>query len=254
MRTGDDVYAKWMGLNAFDITCGASEFMIDPYVSRDRARVHVPSEAEKYLTGCPKFILMTHSHWDHLGDAPSLIARTGAVLYASRTSCNIMRHFGVEERFLHEIRPGDRFELAGINVTVFESRHMEPCTQTFYEEVPDKMEGPGDWRCGEVFAFLVECGGLRIFNAGSANLHLPAVDGLECDYFLCGISRWKPGFPELISHIRFKRLIPTHHDLYTQPLSQFVLRDDYERLREAVPGLPGMELEVLKPTLLPPLD
>ena len=244
---------RWYGLNALEINCGGVAFFIDPYVSRNRELVHVAGEVEKYLPTEPKYIFMTHAHWDHLGDTPEVIARNHAVLFASPTACNIMRHFGVPDEALCEIAPGDKRVFGEVKVTVFESRHMEPVKLGFYDTVPDKIDGAGDWKCGEVFAFLIECDGVRIFNVGSANLYLPAVDGLACDYFICGVSRWKPGFPELISHIRYKKLIPTHHDEYTKPLSQFRLRDDFERLRAALPQLPGMELEVMKWYELPPL-
>ena len=245
---------RWLGLNAFEVVCGGVEFLIDPYVSRNRELIHVPGEVEKYITGAPHFIFMTHSHWDHLGDTAEIIGRSGAMFFGSRTACNILRAQGVDDKYLGTLKYGDVVEVdKKIKVTVFESRHKEPYDPGFYDSPPEKLECTSDWRCGEVYAFLIEYDGMRILNVGSANLHLPAVDGLECDYFLCGISRWNPDFPELLSHLRFKKLIPTHHDAYTKPLSEFSLRGDLERLRAAVPDLPVMELEVLKRYDLPRL-
>lgn len=81
---------------------------------------------------------------------------------------------------------------------------------------------------------------------GSANLHEASMHGIHCDYLIAGISRWKPEFPELLSrNINFHCLIPTHHDEFTLPLSQFHLRNDLERLKEALPGLKYKELKVL---------
>ena len=259
MNTGISI--RWLGLNAFEFRLGGRELLIDPYVSRNRDLIHVPEEVEKYIDVSPRlrdrmpWILMTHSHWDHLGDTAYMIRRIGGAAFCgSRTACNILRAQGVDEMWMNMIEYGDVLEPGeDIRVTALESRHKEPYDPGFYDAPPEKLECTSDWRCGEVFAFLIEYGGVRILNTGSANLHLPAVDGLECDYWLCGISRWNPDFPELMSHIRFKKLIPTHHDAYTKPLSQFSLRNDLERLRAAVPDLPVMELEVLKPTPLPPL-
>ena len=252
---------RWLGLNAFELHLGDREVLIDPYVSRNRDLIHVPGEVEKYIDVSPRFlnlipsILMTHSHWDHLGDTAEIIKRIGgATFFGSRTACNILRAQGVDEKDLWEIKYGWNLEYDGkIRVSALESRHKEPYDPGFYDAPPKKLECTSDWRCGEVFAFLIEYDGVRILNVGSANLHLPAVDGLECDYFLCGISRWNPDFPELLSHIRFKKFIPTHHDAYTKPLSEFKLRGDLERLRAVMPDLPVMELEVLKRYDLPRL-
>ena len=259
---GSGISLRWLGLNAFELQLGDRELLIDPYVSRNRDLIHVPGEVEKYIDVSPRFldripsILMTHSHWDHLGDTAEIIGRIGgASFWGSRTACNILRAKGVDDMWLNEIEYGDVLDIGNaVKITALESRHKEPYDPGFYDVPPTKLECTSDWRCGEVFAFLIEYDGMRILNVGSANLHLPAVDGLECDYFLCGISRWNPDFPELLSHIRFKKFIPTHHDAYTLPLSEFKLRGDLERLRAVMPDLPLMELEVLKRYDLPRLS
>ena len=94
--------------------------------------------------------------------------------------------------------------------------------------------------------------GQVILDTGSANLHKPSMSGQTCDYLICGISRWKEGFPELIKeNLTFRRFIPVHHDEFTKPLSEFRLRDDLDRLKAVLPGLPVMELPVLQWTELP---
>ena len=242
---------KWLGINALQFRAPGVSFWIDPYVSRDRERLHHPEEVDRYLSGKPGAVLMTHAHWDHLADMPRVIAKTGTVLYASRTACNIMRALGVPETNLRAIGYGDELELpGGISVSVLESRHLgiddeAPGYSTPPE--PESLDKADNWRCGEVFAFLIKHQGLKILNTGSANLFPPAVKGLECDTLICGISRWKPGFPELLlENLRFRTIIPTHHDEFKLPLDQFRLRDDFIRLRAAIPELPGRELPVLQ--------
>jgi len=243
---------KWYGLNALEFKGGEGvSFMIDPYVSRDREHLWHPEEVEGYFTSMPNAVLMTHAHWDHLADMPQLIAKTDTVLYASRTSCCIMRAMGVPERNLKEIHYGDVLTLpGGVKVTVIESRHMG-----FEEEAPGYTEPPSrealniadNWLCGEVFAFLIEYQGKRILNIGSANFLESTMSGLTCDDFICGISRWVDGFPERLKKlISFKRLIPTHHDEFKLPLRQFILRNDLVRLKEAIPDLKAWELPVLE--------
>ena len=247
---------KWFGTNALEFQCeNGTDFMIDMYVSRNRERLNIPSEVEKYVTGVPKWVLMTHAHWDHLADMPQIIAKTGTILYASATACNIMRALEVPEANLHEIRYGDHLELpGGVTVDVLESRHKGYADEAAgYAEPPtrESLASADNWRCGEVFAFLIHAEGRRILNAGSANF-LDTAKPIVCDEFFCGISRWEEGFPQLLQrNVRFSTLIPTHHDEFRKPLSEFALRGDLPRLQEAIPSLVAKELSPLTWTALP---
>ena len=252
------VSVKWYGLNALEFQYSKGTFMIDPYVSRSREALCVPSEQEKYLKGRkPQFVLMTHSHWDHMADMLYLFKESDTVLYASRTACNIMRALGVEEKNLHELSFGEVLEFPGLKITCLESRHMGNLYENdHYDTIPFDADFTHfkSWKCGEVFAYLLEMDDIVILNGGSANLHEPSMKGLSCDYLIYGISRWKEGFPELLKkNLSFKQLIPVHHDEFTLPLSNFVLRDDLVRLKAVLPDLPARELPVLEWTELPPI-
>lgn len=245
------VSVKWYGLNALEFKYSGGTFMIDPYVSRSREKLSVPQEQERYLKDCrPDFVLMTHSHWDHIADMKYLIEQSDTVLYASKTACNIMRALGTAEKNLRQISYGERLEFPGLTIRCIESRHMgDLYINDNYEEIPHGADFSNcrTWKCGEVFAFLMEMDDIVILNGGSANLHVPSMKGLSCDYLIYGISRWKEGFPELLKgNLTFKQLIPTHHDEFTLPLEKFILRDDLVRLKEVLPDLPARELTPLQ--------
>ena len=252
----DKISVKWYGINALEFRHSNGSFMIDPYVSRDREKLYVPTEVDKYITSKPDFVLMTHAHWDHLPDMPHILKKTGTTLYASRTACNMMRSCGVPEKQLYELSYGETLHLPGnVKVTALESRHMGTEVEAEgYEEIPPRellATRPG-WKCGETFAFLIEVDGKKILNCGSANLCEATMRGLECDYLVCGISRYKPGFPELLTrNLAFRYLIPTHHDEFTLPLDKFYLRDDMQRLSAELPDLKYFEIPVLQWTDLP---
>lgn len=247
---------KWYGINALEFRHRNGSFMIDPYVSRDREKLYLPSEVDKYITSKPDFVLMTHAHWDHLPDMPHILKKTGTVLYASRTACNMMRACGVPEAQLYQLSYGETLQLPGnVKVTALESRHMGTEVEAEgYEEIPPRevLDARPGWKCGETFAFLIEVDGKKILNCGSANLCEATMHGLECDYLVCGISRYKPGFPELLTrNLAFRYLIPTHHDEFTLPLDKFYLRDDMQRLSAELPDLKYFEIPVLQWTDLP---
>lgn len=252
------VSVKWYGTNALEIFHSGGSFMIDPYVSRSREKLHIPSEVDKYITNGTDFVLMTHAHWDHLPDMPRILSRTKTVLYASKTACLMMRALGVPAEQLYELSYGEVLTLkGGVKVTVFESRHMGiEGVPEGYENMPlkEELETFEGWKCGETLAFLIEVDGVKILNIGTANMCEETMKGIECDYLFCGISRWKEGFPEmLMRNIKFRYLIPTHHDGFTLPLDEFYLRDDLQRLVEVIPDLKSFEVPVIEKTELPEL-
>ena len=245
----DKLKVRWYGTNALEFRHANGSFMIDPYVSRNNKQITIPSEVDKYLTDRPDFVLMTHAHWDHLPDMPYLIKKTNTVLYASRTACNIMRTFDVPEKNLHELSYGEVIEMpGGVFVTALESRHKgSDDLQPTYDAPPslETLTHCSNWRCGEVFSFVIELEGKTIMNIGSANIHVPSMSGSDCDWLFCGISRFTPDFPDrLMRNIHFKCLIPTHHDEFTVPLDQTYLRDDLEHLKEAIPNLNTRQLPI----------
>jgi len=73
------------------------------------------------------FVLVGHSHFDHLAGAEVIAANTGAKIIGSHESCRVMRERGVPETQLLPSSGGERQRLAdGVTVRVFPSLHA--CT------------------------------------------------------------------------------------------------------------------------------
>ncbi|MGH7607018.1 MAG: MBL fold metallo-hydrolase, partial [Gemmatimonadales bacterium] len=73
------------------------------------------------------FVLVGHSHFDHLAGAEVIAANTGAKIIGSNESCRVMRERGVPDSQLLPSQGGERHRLAdGVTVRVFPSLHA--CT------------------------------------------------------------------------------------------------------------------------------
>jgi len=73
------------------------------------------------------FVLVGHSHFDHLAGAEVIAANTGARIIGSNESCRVMRERGVPDAQLLSSQGGERHRLAdGVTVRVFPSLHA--CT------------------------------------------------------------------------------------------------------------------------------
>jgi L-ascorbate metabolism protein UlaG (beta-lactamase superfamily) len=65
-----DIKITWLGHSAFEIVSpGGTDIMIDPFLTKNPA---TPAELKDLAHYHPGYVLVTHSHGDHLGDAIDL--------------------------------------------------------------------------------------------------------------------------------------------------------------------------------------
>src|SRR5882672_3308063 len=65
-----EIRITWLGHSAFEIvSAGGTDIMIDPFLTKNPA---TPPEFKDLARYHPGYILFTHSHGDHLGDAIEL--------------------------------------------------------------------------------------------------------------------------------------------------------------------------------------
>jgi len=226
--------------------------LIDPYVSRDHARVCIPKVVRKHIKQAD-YILLTHSHWDHAGDVVEIAKYTDAVIVGSETMLNICRHFKIAESRLRQFENRRTIQLGAFSVTPLKSRHKEPVGYPgYYHQPPTKLKGASDYLEGGTWALSVKCGGYSFLNLGSANLIDEELAGIECDYLLAGISgRAADYLPRLLNCVDAKLLIPTHWDNFfghpvEAPGERVSLREFREEMKRIAPQQKIRVLEVLE--------
>jgi L-ascorbate metabolism protein UlaG (beta-lactamase superfamily) len=113
----------WLGTATFRLTIDDLVVFLDAYIDRSPAAPLVGLTAAEVTRA--DFILVGHSHFDHLSGAEIIARNTGATIIASNESCRVMRECGVPSR--EQLRPsqgGERHRLAdGVTVRVFPSLH-----------------------------------------------------------------------------------------------------------------------------------
>ncbi len=80
----------WYGHSAFRLDVGDDVVLIDPFLT-DNA--YAPVSAEEVDAD---YILITHGHGDHVGDAVSIAQRTGALVISNFEICNWLQAQGVD--------------------------------------------------------------------------------------------------------------------------------------------------------------
>ena len=232
---GSDVEIRWLGTAGFTLTTPDRTVVLDPFVTRPGLLQMLgpltPNETliEREIPNADD-VLIGHSHYDHILDAPSLCVRTGARLIGCPSACNVGRAGGVPEAQLvctegnEDIPCGDNLLVRGIP-----SAHGK-----VYGYVPLKgtIDTPPSWpprnrelRHGIVFNWYLEhrrASGspLRILHVDSAEFFRENLEGVKADVLcLCAIGRnYRPRYlEELVELTQPKWIIPCHWDWLFDP-------------------------------------
>jgi L-ascorbate metabolism protein UlaG (beta-lactamase superfamily) len=243
----DAVSVRWLGVAGFAIRAGDTVLLHDPYLSRPglwrtATSWYQPDPAvlEPLLADASpvpelaraKAILIGHSHFDHLGDAPWLAQRTGARLFGSRTSVLIAQAYGLPGAQAVQADPGDTLREGPFSVRVIESRHARVMLgrvplEGELTEVPEAPLHALSFPLGDARLYLVrhEPSGVQILLASSASAYAPALEALEAealhvDLALLASQGWDAGYVEgVISTFRPRLVVPHHYESFFEPIS-----------------------------------
>ncbi len=81
---------RFLGHACFQFEAGGATVLVDPFLSQNPKAAAQPDELE------PNYILLTHGHFDHIGDTVSIAKRTGATVLAIAELANEIGGEGVE--------------------------------------------------------------------------------------------------------------------------------------------------------------
>ncbi|MBO0729576.1 MAG: MBL fold metallo-hydrolase [Acidimicrobiaceae bacterium] len=117
-----DVHLEWLGVSTFRLTLGGTVVWLDAYMDR------VPSAPPVGLSSGEvdraDYILVGHSHFDHLYGAATIAKNTGATIVGSYETVRLMSDAGIGEASLLPVSGGEPLDLGdNIRVRVFPSLH-----------------------------------------------------------------------------------------------------------------------------------
>ncbi len=117
-----DVQLEWLGVSTFRLTLGSLVVFLDAYMDRVPSAPPVgiaSSEVER-----ADYVLIGHSHFDHLFGAATIAANTGATIVGSYESVRLLSDTGISENQLMAVSGGEPVELAtDVRVQVLPSLH-----------------------------------------------------------------------------------------------------------------------------------
>ena len=249
------VTLTYLGTAGWEISDGRIVVLVDPYLSRLRSVAPnddtLPGDSRRFFARedtarsdtavidahvhRADFILVTHSHVDHVLDVPYIARRTGATIIGTETTRNIARAYGVPGRQILAVRGGEDYQLGALSVRVIPSLHGVLRNAPY---VRPNLDGPsptpigsdaraplrvGDFRAdGGTLAFLIRLGGREILAFGSMNYVEREVDGLRPDVALVGAMPERAAIHDYTTRLLRALgdpplVLPTHWDAFNVP-------------------------------------
>ena len=117
-----DIRLEWYGTSTFRLTIAETVIFLDAYL--DRVPEAPPVGLRSAEVDRADFVLIGHSHFDHLMGAETIAMNTGATIVGSYETVRIMSELGVPERQLLAVSGGEPVQLADhVRTRVFPSLH-----------------------------------------------------------------------------------------------------------------------------------
>lgn len=255
--TDNGLTIRWLGTAGYELTSAEGPvLLIDPYVTRVGLVRYLsgpiapdPARIDQAI-GRADGVLVGHSHFDHVMDVPLIARRTGAHVWGSRSTANLLEGLGLPPAQWTPLDKDRRttFEVGPFKVTAVPSLHSRfaigknvpyagdiPCTCEIH------LKG-SDYRCGDVFSFLVDYHGFRLYHLGSANLVEDAIptEARDVDLLLmCIAARFATErfVPRTLAAFTPRRVMPMHYDFMWRSADKpmrLLPRTDFGRLMSEV--------------------
>jgi L-ascorbate metabolism protein UlaG (beta-lactamase superfamily) len=207
----------WMGVAGLLFQAGDKVLAVDPFFTRpsifELLFKNLYPDCERIQKAIPKcdLILISHAHHDHMMDVSTVVATTGALVYAPKNACRLLAEMGVGEEKIHPIKLGDQINLKPFEVTVGAGTHVK-LPLPLNGKLPKNIHHPPrllDYKREAVFSFIMK---IEEFTIAVAPANPVQSDLMFLYPYELGRIR------KLLQCIPPRTIVPIHWDNLFQPL------------------------------------
>lgn len=223
---------------------GESQILFDAHFTRPSVRQYlfkkVTSDGEvidemfkNHNINRLKGIFVSHSHYDHVMDAPYISKRTGASIYGSITTKNIALGENVDENQIILFEDYGKYQIGDFRITVIPSIHSKPraINDDLGEEIKEPLENPEklkNFKEGGSFDFYIENKNKTFLIHPSCNYIENRLENYKAEVLYLALARItkmdeksrRKFFDETIGLTKAKLVIPIHWDNFFKPLDE----------------------------------
>jgi L-ascorbate metabolism protein UlaG (beta-lactamase superfamily) len=235
---------KYLGAAGWELKSDGLVVLIDPYISRikydgegrdddprrDFALTDAPESDVKLIDKIvtrADFILVHHSHLDHLMDVPYIARKIGAKVIGTETTRNLLRVSGVPERQLYAVQGGEDYQFERFSVRVIPSLHSALNEKRYFNSRRHGTDLKGPLRLehfieGGSLMFLCRLNGTEVLTMGSMNFIENELRDVRPDVLLAGAGSSRTEmykYTERLLRVTGspRIVIPTHWDDFLVP-------------------------------------
>src|ERR1700719_105500 len=248
----NQVVLKYLGTAGWEITDGTTVILIDPYLSRINGPAPPGGGSSHSMTGDTRraygwndvaspdvaaidshiqladFVVVTHTHYDHVLDVPHIALKTGAAVIGTESTENVMRAYGVPEEQLITVRGGEDYQFGSFSLKVIPSIHSPLDHKHYFSSATAVagMKAPLTLKQihpeGGTLAYLIRFHGHQILAFGGMNYIEREITGLEPDVVLIGARASRKEIYDysgrLMRDLHYPAVVlPTHWDNFLAP-------------------------------------
>jgi L-ascorbate metabolism protein UlaG (beta-lactamase superfamily) len=194
------VKVTFIGHSCFALNSGGCEILIDPFIKGNPA-ARSTKELEK-----ADYILISHGHGDHLGDAVALAKKNNSTVISNFEICTYCQNEGVQKTHALHIGGGHAFPFGSVKLTI--AHHGST--------LGNKLEYGGN-----PAGLIIHIDGKTIYHSGDTGLFMDMkligeLDSIDLALIPIG-GNFTMDIPDAIRAVEFlrpKKAIPMHYNTF----------------------------------------
>ncbi|HEV2400097.1 MAG TPA: MBL fold metallo-hydrolase [Candidatus Sulfotelmatobacter sp.] len=206
----------YLGAAGWQISDSKTVVLLDPYISRINGPAPPSGGSSHVVAGDTRhsygwndiappdeaaidahikradYILVSHTHYDHILDVPHIALKTGATVIGTESTANVVRAYGVPEQQIITVRGGEDYQFSTFSLKVIPSLHSALDHKHYFSSTTASatMKAPLTLEQmhpeGGTLAYLIRFNGHQILAFGGNNYIEREITGLEPDVVIVG--------------------------------------------------------------------